>query len=256
MRDDRLRPALIDHRPQPNLNECGFYHALDLPGVGPKTLSWEWDLRDGIDRYLGGFDFEGKSVLEVGPASGFITATICRAGGDVISVELPEDVPWEFVPNVALDRESIERERITVMTALKNGFWYTHNALGLSSRVLYGSVSDLPDRLRFDVAVLAAVLLHVRDPLAMLAACAERTEEAIIVVERDFPELSATRGPVCRLVPSATNGVWHTWWDFSPVALVQFLEVLGFGEAVVTHHQQRHRSGMMPMFTVVARRSR
>jgi hypothetical protein len=50
---------------------CYFYHAIDIPGVG--TISRNWDLRQGLDKYLGGVEFMGKRVLDVGCANGILS---------------------------------------------------------------------------------------------------------------------------------------------------------------------------------------
>ena len=46
-----------------NLEECHFYHTLDLPGFG--TVEGEWDLRGRFDDYVGGVDLRGKTVLAI-----------------------------------------------------------------------------------------------------------------------------------------------------------------------------------------------
>ena len=51
-----------------------------------------WDLRQTVDDYLGRIDFAGKRVLEIGPASGFLTIEMERRGADVVAVELPEGI--------------------------------------------------------------------------------------------------------------------------------------------------------------------
>ena len=245
--------GLVETPPSPRLEECGFYHAMDLPGVG--EVDWHWDLRRGMHEYLGDVDFEGKRVLEIGPASGFVTAHMEARGAEVVAVELPEHYPWDIVPYAQLDLEQIAADRLIGMRALRNGFWYAHRALGLRARLFYGSVADLPDdQGPFDVSVLAAVLLHTRDPVALLEACAARTGESVVVVERSFPELNQIGMPLARLVPTVDNEIWHTWWSFTPSLLEQLLAVLGFGSATVSFHEQRHRSGMIPLFTVVATR--
>ena len=54
-----------------SLDECYFYHTMDVPGHG--TIKGEWDLRGRVDDYLGNFDFSGKRVLDVGAASGILS---------------------------------------------------------------------------------------------------------------------------------------------------------------------------------------
>ena len=77
---------------------------------------------------------------------------------------------------------------------------------------------DLPAELgEFDVAVLASVLLHTRSPAKILASCARRVRGSIIVTDLYYPEIGD--GPVCSLVPTLENGMWDTWWRFSPAFL-------------------------------------
>jgi hypothetical protein len=252
--DSRALDAVgfVDSPPSPALAESIFYHAMELPETG--EVEWEWDLRAGIDAYLGGVEFRQKRVLEVGPASGFVTAHMESRGADVLAVELPEHYPWDIVPYAKLDLDDIATDRLGGMRALRNGFWYAHDALGLRSKVFYGSVSELPAGLHYDVTTLGAVLLHTRDPLGLLGECASRTAETIVIVELSFPDLNRLGMPVCRFLPDATNEIWHTWWSFTPDLFARYLEVLGFGHIEVSHHQQLHRSGPKEMFTVVGSR--
>jgi hypothetical protein len=48
---------------RPQLADCTFYQTIELPEVG--LCRGSWDLRPGIDRYLGSTDFAGKRVLEL-----------------------------------------------------------------------------------------------------------------------------------------------------------------------------------------------
>ena len=79
------------------VDECNFYHSTDIPGVG--LIEGQWDLRGGFDEYLGGYDFSGKRVLEIGPATGFLTFQIEKTAAEVVAVELPMDRSfWNAVP--------------------------------------------------------------------------------------------------------------------------------------------------------------
>ena len=77
--------------------DCEFYHVMDLPGYG--LTEGQWDLRAGADAYLGGFEFSGKRVLEIGPASGFLTFEMERRGADVVCFDVAEEIGWDFVPH-------------------------------------------------------------------------------------------------------------------------------------------------------------
>ena len=52
------------------LEDCFFYHSIEIPGYG--LVEGPWDLRASIGDYLGGVDLCGKRVLELGTASGFV----------------------------------------------------------------------------------------------------------------------------------------------------------------------------------------
>lgn len=61
-----------------NIDECYFYQTVELPGYG--ILNGEWDLRDGVDAYLGNYSFKGKRVLEVGTANGYLCFEMEKRG--------------------------------------------------------------------------------------------------------------------------------------------------------------------------------
>ena len=106
------------------LADCDFYHSMLIPGVG--EIIGLWDLRRTVDDYLGRIDFAGKRVLEIGPASGFLTIEMERRGADVVAVELPEGVGWDFVPFPESFLAPIRQ--IAGMPRLKNSFWFNHAA--------------------------------------------------------------------------------------------------------------------------------
>ena len=54
-----------------DVEDCYFYHTLDLPGIG--TVEGQWDLRGRFDDYIGGVDLQDKTVLDVGAGNGFLT---------------------------------------------------------------------------------------------------------------------------------------------------------------------------------------
>jgi SAM-dependent methyltransferase len=212
------------------LKDCFFYHSIDLPGHG--FTRGHWDLRPNIREYLGGVDFHGKHVLEIGPASGFITAHMDKQGAEVVSVEQPESAVWDFVPyhvrNEEVWKPIIEAKRRNNQM-LKNSFWLTHEAMGLKSKVYYGKADALPDELgTFDVSVIALVLTHMRDPVATIASCAGRTRERLIIVER----LHATdkNAPAMQLIPDRENKRHDSWWYFSEQFFRQLLTLMGFSK--------------------------
>jgi SAM-dependent methyltransferase len=233
------------------LGDCDFYHSMDIPGVG--EIVGLWDLRRTVDDYLGDIDFAGKRVLEIGPASGFLTIEMERRGAEIVAVDIPDEVGWDFVPFPEPFLAPLREKQIAGMPRLKNSFWFNHAANKSKARVIYADIYNLPELGYFDVAVLASVLLHCQNPAGIIAECAKRAQ-SIVITELYHPELT---GPVCELVPSPENDTWHTWWRFTPEFFTRYLGVLGFEDQQVSMHQHRHTlvpDRLMPMFSVVGSR--
>ena len=135
---------------------------------------------------------------------------------------------------------------------MNNAFWLCHHALQSRARLVYSTAYSIPDVVGpVDIAVFAVTLLHMRDPWLALERAARRTRETMIVTElapSDDRELAFVPDP-------SKNDTSETWWLFSPQLIVRYLSILGFENAVVTHHHQRTSiGGSVPMFTVVAHR--
>ncbi len=246
-----------------NLDECDFYHCMDLPSTG--EVVGPWDLRPGVDAYLGNIDLADQRVLEIGPASGFLTFHMEQRGAQVVAVEVAEDFGWDFVPFPGFEAAGVFESHRAALRKMKNGFWFAHREFGSSSRLHYGSAYDLPAALgTFDVAVMAAVLLHNRSPLSIIENCAS-VSKTLVITDLYRRELAET--PVNVLIPSTSNSVWDTWWSLSPALIIQFLEVLGFSQIRLGHHTQLRRGDPdiggstslaevepLPFFTIVASR--
>lgn len=229
--------------------DCYFYHTMDIPEVG--EVQGAWDLRKGVSAYLGHLDLAGKKVLEIGPASGFLTFEMERAGARVTAVEVPDEPGWDFVPFPAEVLEPLYGPRCEVMHQLKNSWWFNHHAFKSSAMLAYADVYALPLELgRYDIAVMGSVLLHTKAPLQIIEQCANHAD-TLIITDMLHPELEGS--PVCRLVPSERNVRWDTWWEFSTDFLIQFLGVMGF-RAEKNLHSQPHHGHDYPFFTLVARR--
>jgi len=234
-----------------DMADCYFYHTVELPGHGV-IKGRDWDLRQGVDEYLGNVSFAGQRVLEIGPASGFLTFEMEKRGADVVSVEVTAEHGWDFVPYPASKLEEIFGPRQIVMQQLKNSYWFSHATLQSKARVYYGDAYNLPASLgQFDIAVLGSVLLHCRDPLRIVEQCG-KSARTLIIVDMFHPDLEGA--PVCRLAPTPQNFLWHTWWHFSTQFFTQFLAVMGFGSSEVLRHQQTHRGRPYTLFTIVSKK--
>jgi SAM-dependent methyltransferase len=228
--------------------DCHFYHSMEIPGFG--EVEGHWDLRSGVDAYLGRVDFAGKRVLEIGPASGYLTMEMEKRGADVVALEVCDDPGWDFVPFPPEVLGPVLKPRRQGMQGLKSSFWLTHAAHHSKARVLYADAYNIPEEIgAFDVALMGSVLLHTRGPLQIVEQCAKRAA-TLIITDLLYPDLEGS--PVCRLNPSVENGSWDTWWHFSSDFFVQFLRVLGYKQTSTTTHIQKYRGNPASLFTVLA----
>lgn len=261
------------------LEACDFYHTMDIPGVG--HVDGQWDLRGRLGAYIGDVPVQGKRVLDLGTADGFLTFEMERQGADVVSYDLSEDFRWDVVPYARAERSTARRgddgnwlateDRFKDgIRRLNNAYWLCHRAFGSAATAVYGDVYSVPAEVGdVDVAVFGALLLHTRDPFAALASPLRLTTETVVVTEpRDRVRLPPAvsrlkevlprrlRRPAMRFLPD-----WRTgrdpdgWWRLSPELVVEFLGVLGFEDTRVTYHSQLYRTQPRPMFTVVGHRT-
>ena len=233
---------------------CEFYHVAELPD-GSLTRA-EWDLRQGVDQYLGGVDFSRQSVLEIGPASGFLSFYMEKKGAKVTSIEPPIETFWDLVPRAADGLESRKTEFKSHVERVRNSFWYFHGVNHSAVELYEVDAYNIPDELgTFDNGLLASILLHCSSPVRMIESVSRRVKNTMIICDLYHEDLGD--GPICSLVPTKDNDTIDTWWRFTPAFFVDYLGVLGFVHSRVVRHRQLHVPGdiWLEMFTVVASRS-
>jgi hypothetical protein len=245
-----------------DLGDCSFYHTTTLPGHG--LVQGEWDLRAGIDRYLGGVDFRGKRVLDVGSASGFLSFHMESRGAEVVSYDLSEDHPWDFVPFAGADAPTLEADYRRGIRRLNNSYWLSHRAHRSRARKAHGTVYAIPrDIGPVHVAVFGSILLHLRDPFLALQQGLRLATETAIVTEmlprsRFYQAFLGWLGrPTMTFLPEvAGHKHGSTWWELSPRVVRHFLSVLGFEKTRLSYHRQKFRGRTRLLFTVVGERTR
>jgi hypothetical protein len=245
-----------------DVRDCYFYHTNDLPGG--VHVKGEWDLRPNIERYLGGVDFRGRRVLDVGSASGFLSFHMERKGAEVVSCDLSEDHLWDFVPFAGVDFRPVAEDYRAKMRRLNHGYWFCHRAFGSRARKVYGTVYNIPEAIGpVDIAVFGSILLHVRDPFLALQKALQITTDQVIVTEmlprRQFYQMFLGwlgRPKMAFLPEHATHKHGSTWWELSPAVIRHFLGVLGFEKTRVSYHRQLFQGQTRLLFTVIGQRTR
>ena len=245
-------------------SDCIFYQTIELPGVG--VIPGSWDHRDAVDVFLGHVDFNQKSVLDVGPANGFFSFEMEKRGAEVTAIDLGEDSPWDVVPHPYSDEETLIANMRNNVRMVENAFWFAHKALKSNVRLVYGSVYDVPSKIKeVDIALMSNVLQHFRDPLLAIQRVAQVVTEVIVITETMWCEdpafISSTS---MRFIPRAeTPEANHSWWEVSPSFVIELLKLLGFQEVKCEFHYQKFNntstdvnSRMVRHFTLTARRAR
>ena len=242
------------------LEDCYFYHCALLPDGS--FVKGPWDLNDNESEYLGGIDLAGRSVLEFGPASGWLTVWMTQQGAEVVIIDIGWDLSTDLIPLATFDLEAMRVSQVAFASQVENSWWYLRKAYGHSARAVYAPVYDLPRDLgRYDVSVFGSILLHLRDPFKALEQAAAVTDDTIVVVE----PLGVPAEDIDRSIlfwnPTHSANV-NGWWLLTPGVLTDMLAVLGFPNATVSYHKQYYLPETAPgatpaevtLYTVVARR--
>jgi hypothetical protein len=242
-----------------SIDDCIFYHSMDLPNLG--FVRGQWDLRNREAEYLGHVGLKGKTVLEVGTASGHLCFFMEREGAHVVAYDLSEKHSWDIVPYAANDTERIIAERADHLHRLNNSFWFAHAAFHSRTRAVYGSIYDIPEDIGlYDIGTLGSILLHVRDPFLVLQRVSSHVTDTIVITDVRLPwkdELLSLfrKQQLINFLPDAsTPGQYATWWHLSPGLIIRFLKILGFVHIALSYHTQLYYGREVDLYTIVASR--
>jgi SAM-dependent methyltransferase len=212
-----------------DLSDCYFYHSMELPGFG--LVHGHWDLRGRFGDYTGGVEVAGKSVLDVGAATGFLSFEAERRGASrVVSHDMSDVRQQTLVPfrdKIHFrDRDAWAAEYAAYIERWKNAYWLCHRLYRSRAEAFYGDVYDLPPALgRFDVAIVGSLLEHLSDPVTALASIARLTKETVVVVT----PLIESEERIARFEPRADDpGQDYTWWTYSLGLYREVFGILGF----------------------------
>ena len=243
-------PRFVD-----SLDDCFFYHTIELPEFG--LVHGQWDLRGRFDDYVSKVSVAGKSVLDVGTATGFLSFESEQHGASrVVSFDLGDArqqmfIPFKDKPYFA-DHEQFVKDHAAEVETWKNAYWLCHRLLKSRAEVFYGDIFRLPPALgQFDVAIVGAVLEHLNDQITAMASIARLTKETMVIVT----PVIETEERIARLEPTADNpGYDFTWWRYSVGAYREILKIIGFSIARITAAQYlwEHAGSLETRWTIVA----
>jgi O-methyltransferase len=286
-----MQTAATYAQAQINFDECYIHHWFDLPDG--TTVPGNWDLRARWRDYFGNINVAGERVLELGPASGFLSLKMEQMGAQVTALELPDGAAPDLMPIPGLDMEKIRQDIIASTRALRRSWLYFHQLFGSKNQCVSGDIYNLPTTIgRFDTTVMGAILLHLQNPFAAVLQAAKVTDSRIVIVEQYDERLAAggfmefdpnsqrvvspRRRPItlalnrvrAALAPASTgparSGRLSTpcaWWLLSPLACQRMLEIAGFPHTTMNFHEHDFYPDRKPgnsqrykFFTVVGTR--
>ncbi|MBN1515638.1 methyltransferase domain-containing protein [Candidatus Sumerlaeota bacterium] len=237
--------------------DCIFYHVMDLPGFTMPDAPW--DLRGKFDDYTGRVKMKGKTVLDIGAATGFLSFEAEKRGATVVSFDISEGKYQNLLPFVQKqyyrDHATWAAERTHHFDQWKNGYWLAHRLLKSKARAFYGNIYDLPVEVgMFDVTIIGSVLEHLADPIAALTSISRLTEDTMIITTDAIDDDE----PVARFMGRANNPDQdYTWWFYSLGLYREILGILGFSIERITQGKYlfTHTKTKAKRHTIVAKRT-
>jgi SAM-dependent methyltransferase len=233
------RPRVVDL-----LEDCFFYHAMELPGFG--LVRGHWDLRGRFDDYIGGVNVAGKSVLDIGTATGFLSFEAEKRGATrVLSFDMSDAKQQAFLPFkdklYYRDPERWAEVYGAEIEQWKNAYWLCHRLLESKANVYYGNIYGLPTELgQFDIAIVGSVLEHLSDQITALASIARLTRETMVIVS----PLLQTEERIARFESLASNpAADFTWWTYSLGVYREVFAMLGFRITKISHEKYYYMYG-------------
>jgi SAM-dependent methyltransferase len=253
-------PRLVER-----VEDCDFYHAIDLPGFG--LQKGRWDLRKAPEEYFGKQSVKGKTVLDVGTGSGFICFEMEKRGANMIAFDFDggranrqhDLVPYhDFEKRFNHSYNDFFAMLMSGLDKMKNSFWLTHRVLKSKARVFYGDIYDCEaDFGPVDIVFFGNILLHLKSPIEALNNFAPYAREKVIITEACWRNYDyESDDAICFLEASTAHEGFASWWQLTPGFLKQYLGVLGFKTFELTFHTQRwvERDWQVKHFTLVASR--
>jgi hypothetical protein len=244
------------------LEDCFVYHWFDLPDG--RTVPGIYDLRKNWRSYLGNVDFKGQRVLEVGPASGFLTFKMEQNGSDVVAFDVAPGVSPDVMPTPGLDIENVRQQFARDTKSVRAAWWYFHREFSSNSKAVYGNIYEMPKDIgSFDVSVVGAILLHLANPFAALTQIARLTKKTMIISDLYLHRMwSPFGGATMEINPHKGKCGPMAWWRISPKAVEHMLHANGFQVRSLTIEKYKNYEGGDPnisrklkFFTIVADRS-
>lgn len=251
----------VDPWPKPERSDCIFYHSITYPDG--ETVDAAWDIRGMFEGYIGNYPIAGKTLLDVGTASGFLAFHAEKAGATVTALEARTARELNHIPIRGLpyhdDRRAFIAAQGEHLRRLKNSYWYGWHKFSSKAETIYAPLAELPflDR-KFDVVLAGAILEHLPDPVTVIGDLARLAKEAVIIAYTpvaDTDEL-VMKAALNWLIGTGPENS-YTWWTLSRGLYTHVFRNLGFSVKFVDAYAIPTFSGSTATVTrptIIARR--
>jgi tRNA (mo5U34)-methyltransferase len=216
-------------------SEFYWYHCIDL-GQGVVTEG-DFDMREYWPAYQFP-DVSGKTLLDVGRASGFFSFEFERLGANVTATEIASFLDWDFVGgDIERAKRSAQIGDVQAFTEkhITGAFNFAHAVLGSRVRKVTTTIYDIsPESVggKFDVVFGGSVTSHLRDPILGLEKLRHVTaDNGVCVVAAPYLGLHEEI-PLAAMVGTADVDR-RSWWVLNRRCLVELLKCAGFSKAEI-----------------------
>jgi hypothetical protein len=231
--------------------ECAWYQTFDWPDG--RVVKGRWDYRKNVDDYIGQMNFAEKSVIEIGPASGYITYAMEQRGARVTCIDTDPDQPWEIIPRRDRDTALYYEERKKGVLELRKSWFLSQQVLGGTARMSWCGATrlfDLRNDLNFDVGFVGSVLQHFENPYKVLSALASMCG-TIVVTEQSHPRLNRAGSDIAEFLPAHNNNHLGTWWLLSASTVDRMMERLVSSNLIATKAYSDPTTSRCPQSKVI-----
>ncbi len=234
-----------------------WYQSVPLPG-GVVTAG-AYDTGNELTRLPFRSSLEGMRCLDVGTANGFWAFEMERRGAaEVVAVDVSDAMRWDWPGNTNRTRQvAFGRD----VKDLSDGFDIAHHALESRVQRLDLAIYELSPEVvgEFDFVFIGSMLLHLRDPVAAIAAVGSVLRGELLSVDAVSAPLTILHPwqPIARLEAHGEP----VWWAMNMKAYRRLfdaagLEVLASGGPFVVKRGSRNSSATPESVSSLYRRFR
>jgi hypothetical protein len=182
-------------------------------------------------------------VLELGPASGFLTREFERQGARVLCVDVDASTGWDVVPRHDRNYEAyIANRKELVVPKLWKSWWLSRKWFSGDAQMSYSgaeSIRDLRGKQSFDIGFIGSILVHFANPYIVLSYMADLCD-TLVITEMATKRLEVPGRNLVEFLPSVSNNNLGSWWLLSEATVTQMMQTLCF-EKVDSYYAQYRR---------------